>query len=213
MAIQTWDALVESSLRQASTTNGHGKRGCAELRLRPNPEPHYLTNKPRKIAQIPKLAREAIRHLAAGESPWPLVLTGSAGTGKTCAALCMLDHAGGLYFTAAELCETIIRAGKGMVTLRESGRTLCPESLWSELASTRLVVLDEIGARERVSDFAYDVTKRVLDEREGKPLVVISNLGIEALTQIYDDRVSSRLAAGTGVVIEGDDRRLKRGEL
>ncbi len=149
-----------------------------------------------------------IGKLTKGELPWPLLMLGPAGSGKTCAALCLLDHAGGFYYTAAGLCEVFIQAQQGRLTMPVNGRLVYPENLWAELAGTALVVLDELGAREKVTEFHYDTMKRLLDEREGRPLICVSNLNIGQLGRIYDDRVASRLAAGTAVALDGTDRRL-----
>ncbi len=147
--------------------------------------------------------------MVTGRSPWPLVMTGSAGTGKTCAALCLVDYAHGRYWTAADLCDLLVRAQQGRLEWSNCGYggTHWPEHVWGWVAGASVLALDEIGTRT-VSDFAYETVKRVIDEREGKPLVVVSNLTLEALARVYDDRVVSRLAAGTVVEMAGRDRRV-----
>lgn len=199
-----WDALCR---RPASTPDSAKPHGLAPLPLRPQPRICCLASKPRQVSLIPEALRRAIRRVVAAESPWPLVVLGPAGTGKSCAALCLLDHAGGFYYTAADLAAELIRAMQGRLATA-SGRSVWPEQLWSELASAALVVLDELGTRARVSDHAYECVKRLLDEREGRPLVCLGNLSLEQLSQVYDDRVCSRLAAGTLLWLDGDDRRL-----
>lgn len=202
-----WDDLVASSLRRASTTTSTR----ASLRLSATPRPLHLAHKARELGRIAPRLRLAIRSAVRGESPWPLVLSGRAGVGKTCAALCLLDHAGGLYFTAGGLADAAIQASKG--TLRTpGGGSVGPAALWAEIGSTALVVLDELGARERVSDWHYEQVKRLLDDREGKPLIVVTNLKLAEVTQLYDDRVASRLSAGTVVGVDGPDQRATRGE-
>src|SRR5438309_255396 len=52
---------------------------------------------------IPERIRLLLRGLISGAEKWPLLLTGKAGTGKTCAGLCLLDWAGGDYWRFAEL--------------------------------------------------------------------------------------------------------------
>lgn len=89
------------------------------------------------------------------------------------------------------------------------GGNVWPEMIWESIAKSPLIVFDELGCRDRVSDFQYETAKRVLDKREGKPLVVISNLTLKTLAELYDDRFCSRLAAGTVLGVSGDDRRLK----
>lgn len=155
--------------------------------------------------------REQVRKLVKGEAPWPLFLHGPAGTGKTCAALCLLDLAGGHYWTAGELCEALIQAQQGAYFLAwDMMRPCSPFRLWQALGQTTLMVLDELGLRDKVSDFHYETVKRVLDVREGKPLVCLSNLTLAQLGRVYDDRVASRLGAGTVVGLDGDDRRLTK---
>jgi hypothetical protein len=128
--------------------------------------------------------------------------------------LCLLDYAGGRYWTAAGLCDTLIRAQSGRLQWSNGGYggTHWPEDVWKSVGAAPLVVLDEIGSRTP-SDFAYETVKRVLDEREGRPLVVVSNLALEAITRLYDDRVASRLAAGTVVEVVGGSRHENRGQL
>jgi DNA replication protein DnaC len=168
-----------------------------------------LTNKARKIAEIDPALREAIRALVAGNAPWPLCVMGPAGCGKTCASLCVLDHLHrGFYYTAESLCETVIQAQQGDL-FSPNGRKVCAATLWEELQETPLVVLDEIGSRDRVSDFHFNTIKRVLDIREGRPLICLSNLNLVELSKIYDDRVVSRLVAGTVVMLKGEDRRVR----
>src|SRR5579871_4146389 len=192
MAETTWSDLVELSLQRANTTASSRPSGCQPLRLNQEPEMNWLKKKPRRIAQIEKPLREMIGKLTKGELPWPLLMLGPAGSGKTCAGLC----------------EVFIQAQQGRLTMPVNGRLVYPENLWAELAGTALVVLDELGAREKVTEFHYDTMKRLLDEREGRPLICVSNLNIGQLGRIYDDRVASRLAAGTAVALDGTDRRL-----
>lgn len=156
--------------------------------------------------------RSSIRSLVSGSAAWPLFLHGPAGTGKSCAALCLLDYAGGLYWTTPGLCDLLTRCQQGREEwYREgSGGKIHPEQFWVSVSKASLCVLDELGAREKVSDHHYECVKRVLDEREGRPLCVVSNLDPERLTVLYDDRIVSRLVAGAVVKVAGDDRRVRR---
>lgn len=154
--------------------------------------------------------RAVIRQLVSGETAWPLFLHGPPGLGKTCAALALLDHAGGHYFTVAGLCEQLVAAANGRLTWNKEGRggEIFPERLWQQIHASPLVVLDEIGCRDKVTDFQYEVTKRLVDEREFRAMVAISNLGLSRLEQLYDARLVSRLARGKVVQLAGSDRRL-----
>ncbi len=76
------------------------------------------------------------------------------------------------------------------------------------IAKPSLVVLDEIGTRGMVSDAHYEALLTVLDMRENKPFIAISNLDHAALTKVYDARIVSRLSAGTIMEVTGKDRRI-----
>lgn len=141
--------------------------------------------------------------------PWPLVLVGEPGTGKTCAALCLLDFcAGRKFYTVMELCEELIEVQKDR---KEYGGA--PDSIgawWKRWKEANCTVLDELGARDKVSDFQYECVKRAIDERHMKPAIFISNLGLDQLARVYDDRIASRLAAGTVIQFTGEDMRLAK---
>ena len=114
------------------------------------------------------------------------------------------------YHTATGLAEALIEAQQGRLLYeRPSAETLWPDAFWKLMERRSLVVLDELATRERVSDHAYDSVKRLIDTRFGLPLVVLSNVSIARIGEVYDDRIASRLAAGTVVCIKGRDRRLR----
>ena len=159
--------------------------------------------------QIDPALRATIQELADGSVRWPLLLLGEAGSGKTCAALCMIDLFGGWYVTLPELCALVIRAQQGELSW-SSGYRRFESDIWSAWRRARLVVVDEIGARTTVSDHHCETIKHALDIRQGKPAVFISNhLLVADLAKLYDDPISSRLASGTQVWLTGD-RRVNR---
>jgi DNA replication protein DnaC len=213
---QVWDELVASSLRRVSTTGSADRTpGRRPLLLNREPVPLVppLDANPREIGNIPTPVRAAIRQVVTGSSPWPLFLHGPAGVGKTCAALCLFERVpGGLYYSASEFATYLADAGMGRLSSGEPGRarTLWPHAIWERALRAPLFILDELGCRDQVSDHAFEVTKRVLDVRLGKPVVAISNHNLEGVARLYDDRVASRLAAGTVVEVLGDDLRLVR---
>lgn len=207
-----WDQILRES-QQASTNlpRSPPKRcGLAVLPLRPKPVRIHQPRIARTVAGINPALRDALRALVAGNAPWPLFLGGAVGTGKTCSALCLLDYAGGEYHTVSGLCALLIRSQQGRLEWSNEGRggIVWPESLWNRLAIANLVVLDEIGCRGQVSDAHYETVKQLVDERHGKPFVAISNLELADLGRVYDDRLASRLAAGTVLHLAGQDQRL-----
>ena len=165
----------------------------------------------RTIELIDPSLRTIIRSLVSGVLPWPLFLHGPVGTGKTCAALCLLDRAKGIYQTVGQLCDQVNLARSGRLespTIEGRGGLVFPERLWVIVSRAPLMVLDELGLRSSVSDAHYEAVKECVDHRLGKPFVVISNLPLAEITRIYDDRIFSRLASGTVFELGGPDRRL-----
>ena len=199
---------VASRLLPASTTSTTSPcRNCKRIALLPSPkETVARPTTERCIDGIEKGLREIIRAICNGERPWPLVFVGSAGGGKTCAALCLADHVlGAIYRTSQDLCFDAndaafdrLQSSNGFrITLREYWR------LWEQAP---LAILDEVCTRGTVTDAVYDNVKLAIDTREGSPLVFISNLSLSQITQTFDDRISSRLSAGTVCLFSGDRR-------
>ena len=160
-----------------------------------------MTSLHREIAEVPKPLLQVFRQLVTGHAKWPLYLYGAPGRGKTCAALALLDHVQhGIYTTVSDLvakAATVMNRGPGVAWhLAEPGKC-------------QLMVLDELGTREKVGDFHYETVQRAIDIRQGAPLVLISNLNLETLARVYDARIASRAGAGTVVELKGRDRRIE----
>jgi hypothetical protein len=111
------------------------------------------------------------------------------------------------FGTVEDICS-IIMAGKN--------RPWAPRTkdLWGEpilIEAERLVVLDEIGARQKVTDLHYSAVKEFADVREldhSGVAIYISNLEPAQLAAVYDDRIASRLLCGTWFKLDGKDRRM-----
>ncbi len=179
--------------------------GCCILgpgRLR---YPDDMPDRERTVDKVAIDLRDVIRDLIQGRKPWPLFLHGEAGSGKTCAALALLDWAGGWYLELPELCRRLIDAQQDRLTW-STGAQRTERDLWAAWGQVSLAVLDEIGTRERISDHHYEVLKRAIDLREGCPAIFISNLSLDAVYDQYDDRIASRLASGTSFAAKGDRR-------
>jgi len=165
------------------------------------PNALHMPKKHRSKDGVPVRVREVLRGLARAQKSWPLFMWGHCGPGKTCAALMLLDYCNGLthYWTVQELCEHLIECDKGRVdTGGVHPITVTRAEYWKELRQSQIVVLDELGTRRKdISDHHLETVKRVLDVREGSPLIVISNLRVSELAELYGDRIPSRAAAGT----------------
>lgn len=167
----------------------------------------YAVNvKPRARAMVPERIAEAMRDLAKHGEPWPLVLVGRTGGGKTCAALCAIDHFGGWYTELADFSELVLRARAGELQA-DGGYRYTTDDVWRRWSEANLTVIDEIGLRTP-TDNQFETLKRMLDRREGMPLIVISNFRLPELARVYDDRIVSRLACGT-VIETTEDRRVQ----
>ena len=71
-----------------------------------------------------------------------------------------------------------------------------------------LLVLDDLGVR-KPSEGMFHLLFDLLELRKSVPTIITSNKSVDELCELYPDgRIYSRLAAGTIMVISGDDRRV-----
>lgn len=175
--------------------------------------------------------RTIFRDLLTGVAPWPLYLFGPAGTGKTSAAMVLLDHCGPVprddleADTPARLRNWLagyadVRALPGLKLDCDRGRLHWagggPAS-WDKLLAAAgrvpLFVLDEIAVGGEHGDFRLDTLLEVVDVRAGdpvRPFVVTGNARPADLPRLYDDRVADRVLAGTVLKVDGASRRTGR---
>lgn len=182
--------------RRKLRSDQHGRRYCHE--------------KQRAMSQVKPIVVQTFRDLWEGKADWPLLLHGPAGTGKTCAALCLCDLTAGVYRTVMEFCNRVRLAERGELLdegTHAEGR-VTPSMIWSWWSGAQLAVLDELALRRDVSDYQYEVIKRAIDLREDRPAIYISNVAPDDLRRVYDDRIASRCCAGTVLELAGTDRRL-----
>jgi len=200
-----------SASRESKRRPGNTRALATSFHVMKSPNRRLLPDHPRDREQVPAAARAAANRVNGDGGPWPLVFLGAVGTGKTCAALCLADHVlerteyhdlpgWGLRLDQA-------RAGR---LETDRGYAVSVVGCWSGWAEAGLGIIDEIGGRERVSDAQRESLLTLLGKRAFRPSIYISNLTIEQLADVYDDRIASRLAGGTVVVFDGPDRRLCR---
>ena len=91
------------------------------------------------------------------------------------------------------------------------GWQVFPEDFW-RVGWQRydFTIMDDLGTQTKASDHEYETALTGLDMRHCKPLVVTTNVGLDEIARLFDDRVASRLAGGTVVEVVGDDQRLRR---
>lgn len=108
------------------------------------------------------------------------------------------------YIMLPDFIQLITGIRSGLVTERwESGE-------FKDWNDSVLGVCDEIGSRNTVSDAHYEILKKLIDLRESKPSVYISNLAPNRIAEVYDDRIASRLQGGTVIdMTNWPDRRIR----
>src|ERR1035441_4015290 len=155
VSLATLDQLVEYAL--ANPTRASASRRIPLAMTLP-PQPMHRSAKERSVARIPSALREQMASVIDGAAPWPMTLLGAVGAGKTCAALALCDHVyRSMYESFAGHCDLLRMAQEGKLewySNGQGGKTTAPQ-VWKGYRDAPLVVLDEIGSREKVSDFQY----------------------------------------------------------
>ena len=154
--------------------------------------------------------------------PWPVMIHGGVGCGKTCAAGCIYrewrrsrERAGtARWFRLDNLIDFILKArfsNEGIVTYLPTGDAVrqTEGGLFAAFEQADFVVLDDFGVTE-FNPQREEVSSRLIESRVGKPLIVTANYSPSEFTaKGVDDRLVSRLSAGTVIHATGDDRRLQ----
>lgn len=204
--------LGSGELSQAMKNLTSSDQRLSRLRLRPGPEFRVEEDKPRSMTGpdgVAKAVRQTMVDVAQMTKPWPLYFFGPPGRGKTMAALSLLDFCWlpYLYYTCKSLRDLLIVAQQGHCPI-EWPYGIKEYEVWRHISRANIVVLDELAVSTKVTDHHYEAVVKVLDAREFKPLIVISNVTPDQLKTIYDDRIFSRACCGTLVDFSGyRDRR------
>lgn len=138
-----------------------------------------------------------MRSLLQGRDKWPLFLYGPAGSGKTLACLCVADYVPTAFY--ADCSEFVRRYGllKANGLTSKSGEAISWDRFWREITESSLAILDDIGCREKVNDVHLEAVKTFMDKRKFLPTIYVSNLSVEQIEKVYDDRIASRCSEGT----------------
>jgi DNA replication protein DnaC len=144
---------------------------------------------------------EYIRRVRDNRS-WPLYIHGRPGVGKTSIAALMYSRCVGsaLWLRA----DTFLKEVAFATT--EELRT------WRQkIRGTSCVFLDDLGVQAPTPQMLVALFD-LLEDRKGKPLVITSNHNLQALSQIYETRIVSRLSAGATLWLDGNDQRRGQGD-
>lgn len=122
-----------------------------------------------------------------------LILQGNAGTGKTylssCIANMALENGNTVYYTGAyKLFDTLEALKFGRDTSENTQNTA------KYIYDTDLLIIDDLGT-EFSTQFTNSVFFDILNSRliNGKSTVISTNLDLEGITNLYTQRVTSRL--------------------
>ena len=137
--------------------------------------------------------------LTAGKLPWPLLIHGGTGVGKTCAGLVFHDWTPWARWLDID----------GLTIQAWSQFEVDNWYWWNQIGKAPLVIVDELAAGE-ANKVEYRGLKRLLDIREqrcNRTGVYISNHPPPGIAERYDQRIASRLCCGTVFELTGPDRR------
>lgn len=138
-----------------------------------------------------------------------VLLSGSAGCGKTHLAVATLRHrlpeiAGlnVLFATAPEI----------LLSIRSCfSKNSDEKALVDQFTARDLLIIDDLGA-DKATEWAVQTLYLIIDyrNREMRPTVITSNLGIQEIENQYGARIASRLADMTVISLKMPDYRKLR---
>lgn len=150
-----------------------------------------------------------------------LFLTGTPGVGKTYFAKQILDKA---IKDRDEYIKSLGHDGYGIRSGSEAYRFFtCSELMlyaripretiqyYETCVKLKGLILDDLGMGKK-SDFIPDIIYMIIDARItlNRPTIVTTNLKLEEISTLIDDRLASRLGSFEYLKLEGEDKRLKK---
>lgn len=135
------------------------------------------------------------------ERRFPLYIHGPTGTGKSCLAA--------LVFSMLHQMPMWRRADEFLIDIATKRNDGWP-ALKEKIRHSPCLFLDDLGLRPPTESMFHALFD-VMELRANRPLVICSNKTLSQLAALYDDRIISRLSAGTQLLIDGEDRRKATG--
>lgn len=181
----------------ASDDTGHEDATVIEVVARQLPEGYEFADwsQVRQSEQVRQMIVSTVKQKA-----WPLYIHGNPGSGKTCIAALAYEMCGRrpMWSRADDFLLEYVDRGEGR------------KALQAKVKGTPCLFLDDLGVRPPTPPMLQAIFD-VLELRKGRPVVIVSNHDLRKLSEIYDERIVSRLSAGTVLEIRGQDRRRNTG--
>ena len=180
--------------------------------IMPGKRPENARIKPeiyRDREQVHKTLRAAM-NISIVQKLWPLTMHGQPGTGKTCAALSLTDYCGwAIYEKMQSLMATRIQASKGeLYTKGQQPRKLSERDYLTQLERMELVIVDEVGMSDVPSSYERQCLHELLDARENKATILITNRTLKEISVMYGEAILSRILGGNTCECDWEDRRI-----
>ena len=132
---------------------------------------------------------------------FPIFIYGDVGVGKTCLAACMYrESVNNPFWTRADQLLVDMSQYRGGAELRR------------QLKQYSSIFLDDLGTMEPTRPM-FNAFFDLLELRKADPRIIItSNHDPNRIAELFDDRVRSRIMAGTMIYLRGEDRRAGQGK-
>lgn len=143
---------------------------------------------------------------------YPILMHGPPGSGKSCASAAIYCQWTPVarWYRLEQFVRNIQTARRcGHVTHQVQGQSVdrTEDTLWSFVENdSELWCLDDFGTRG-ASESAFDIIFELIDRRAKRPTIITSNLGLRELGQLFDQRITDRIRAGTVIEVTGSSRR------
>ncbi len=126
------------------------------------------------------------------------------------------SYKGGRYdkdYTITKPNATFVNFSDLMLEVKASfdSKEITEQEVIKKYCEYTVVVIDDIGA-EKSSDYTQAVIYSIINRRyeDMKPTIITTNLSSGDITGSYGSRILSRVASGTIITLDGNDKRLEK---
>lgn len=190
--------------RRMANAEARGKENAKALKPFPKGVP------PIDATLIPKWVIDKVQEVTE-TLQWPIYLFGNVGVGKTCVAAHFYREFDGSakWMRFTQFCDRsaqLLRDGEATFWEGDQCYQYSRENWWESIGREGIYVIDDVGVGER-DVIRTEALWNLLEARTRKPLILTSNLHPDKLHDQYDQRIVSRIYAGTRIFLNGPDQR------